>query len=57
MAKRGARQLLGLVCSVCKKQNYITEKNKTNTTEKLVLRKYCPKCRKHTKHEERQKLK
>ncbi|MBI4033110.1 MAG: 50S ribosomal protein L33 [Candidatus Blackburnbacteria bacterium] len=57
MAKKGARQLFGLVCSVCKTQNYITEKNKTNTEGKLVLRKYCPNCRKHTEHKETQKLK
>ncbi|MDO8503510.1 MAG: 50S ribosomal protein L33 [bacterium] len=57
MAKKGARQLFGLVCSVCKTQNYITEKNKTNTEDKLILRKYCPNCRKHTEHRETQKLK
>jgi large subunit ribosomal protein L33 len=57
MAKKGARQLYALICPVCKSQNYITEKNKVNTTEKLVLSKYCPKCRKHTDHKETQKLK
>jgi len=57
MAKKGARQLIALVCSVCKSQNYITEKNKTNTTQKLVLKKYCKKCRKKTEHKESSKLK
>jgi len=57
MAKKGARQLFGLVCSVCKSQNYITEKNKTNTEEKLVLKKYCKYCRRATEHKETQKLK
>jgi len=57
MAKKGARQLFGLVCSVCKTQNYITEKNKTNTEEKLALKKYCKHCRKTTEHKETQKLK
>ncbi|MBI2007243.1 MAG: 50S ribosomal protein L33 [Candidatus Blackburnbacteria bacterium] len=57
MAKKGARQLLGLVCSVCKRQNYTTEKNKTNTPDKLTLQKFCKKCRRYTEHKETQKLK
>ncbi|MAG59750.1 50S ribosomal protein L33 [Candidatus Woesebacteria bacterium] len=57
MAKRGGRQLYGLVCSDCKSQNYITEKNKTNMEGKLTLRKFCRRCRKQTEHKERQKLK
>jgi large subunit ribosomal protein L33 len=57
MAKKGARQLFGLICSVCKKQNYITEKNKTNTEAKLALNKYCSRCRRATEHKETQKLK
>lgn len=57
MAKKGARQLFALICSECKAQNYITEKNKTNTTEKLTLLKFCSKCRKKTSHKETQKLK
>lgn len=57
MAKKGQRQIIGLVCSVCKSQNYVTEKNKTNTPDKLVLKKYCRKCRKKTEHKESAKLK
>ncbi|MDO8452757.1 MAG: 50S ribosomal protein L33 [bacterium] len=57
MAKKGARQLFALICSECKAQNYITEKNKTNTVEKLALLKFCAKCRKKTLHKETQKLK
>ncbi len=57
MAKKGARILLGLVCTKCKSQNYITSKNKINIKEKLVLKKYCRKCRQHTEHKERTKLK
>ena len=57
MAKKGARQLFGLVCSQCKSQNYVTERNKTNTENKLSLKKYCKVCRKHTLHKEIQKLK
>lgn len=57
MAKKGARILLALICSECNEQNYITEKNKTNTENKLELKKYCKKCRKVTLHKERSKLK
>lgn len=58
MAKHGEKRILiALVCPVCRRQNYITEKNKTNTTEKLVLKKYCPRCRKRTEHKETEKLK
>jgi large subunit ribosomal protein L33 len=57
MAKKGPRILLSLVCSVCNSQNYITEKNKANTPDKLVLKKFCNKCRKITEHKERTKLK
>ena len=57
MAKKGQRQLLGLVCSVCHCRNYVSEKNKTNTPDKLVIKKYCPRCRKITEHQETSKLK
>ena len=57
MAKKGSRFILALVCSECKSQNYITERNKVNTPEKLELKKYCKRCRKATVHKERQKLK
>jgi large subunit ribosomal protein L33 len=57
MAKKGPRQILGLVCSVCKNRNYVTEKNKVNTPDKLVLKKYCRTCKKKTDHKENPKLK
>jgi len=56
MAKKGSRVLVGLVCEVCKSQNYTTEKNKVNTTEPLKLKKYCNVCRKTTDHKEKKKL-
>jgi large subunit ribosomal protein L33 len=56
MAKKEQRLLLAMICTVCKSQNYITERNKINTTEKLVLNKYCPHCQKHTEHKETTKL-
>lgn len=52
MAKAGSRVKVTLRCAECKQRNYDTMKNKKNTTEKLELSKYCPFCRKHTKHVE-----
>ena len=56
MAKKDQRELVALVCPVCKNQNYITKRNKINTPEKLVMKKYCRHCRKHTEHKETNKL-
>ncbi|RJP45891.1 MAG: 50S ribosomal protein L33 [Armatimonadetes bacterium] len=58
MAKKsGARITIGLICSACKSRNYVTTKNKLNTTSKLALQKFCNKCRKKTEHKETEKLK
>ncbi len=53
MAKKGEnRANVTLKCTVCKEQNYRTQKNKKNTTERLELNRYCPRCRKATPHKE-----
>ena len=52
MAKAGSRIKITLRCSECKQRNYNTMKNKKNSPEKLEMNKYCPFCRKHTKHVE-----
>lgn len=58
MAKKGDhRATLGLTCTVCKNRNYLTQRNKINTEEKLVLKKYCKHCKKKTEHKETDKLK
>ena len=52
-SKKGEnRDNIGLKCSVCGDFRRPTEKNKKNTTEKLELNKFCPKCRKVTLHKE-----
>ena len=54
MAKKNEnRVLVPLLCEECKTQNYTVSKNKKNTTERLELNKYCPKCRKNTTHKEK----
>ena len=58
MPKKGEHRIkIALICQVCKNKNYITAKNKLNTPEKLVLKKYCKHCRKVTDHKETEKLK
>ncbi len=58
MAKKNEHRVtIGLVCTVCKNRNYVTERNKINTEEKLALKKYCKHCRKVTDHKETEKLK
>lgn len=44
--------LFQLECSVCKSKNYTTSKNPAENKDKLVLSKFCRKCRKHTEHKE-----
>jgi large subunit ribosomal protein L33 len=51
MAKERRAQIQ-LKCEECGKVNYWTQKNTDNTKEKLSLKKFCPKCRKHTLHTE-----
>ena len=41
-----------LECSVCKRGNYRTDKNKKMTKERLALQKFCSTCRMHTEHKE-----
>ena len=46
------RTIISLECPVCRHRNYTTSKNKRTMTDKLVLPKFCPHCRKHTEHKE-----
>ena len=52
MAKKSARNFIGLKCSECGSINYTTKKNKTNVAGALELKKFCPKERKQTLHKE-----
>jgi len=47
-----AREIITLACTVCKRRNYVTQKNKKNDPDRLELRKDCKWCRKHTPHRE-----
>jgi len=46
------REIITLACPECKMRNYTTTKNKKTMSDKLELKKFCPKCRKHTPHKE-----
>ena len=52
MAKKENRITISMACGECKRKNYATRKNKQNTTDRLLLSKYCPFCKKHTPHKE-----
>lgn len=53
MAKPGNRELVTLVCTVCKEENYRTSKNKINTPARLTIQKYCSRCQQTTEHQEK----
>ena len=46
------REIITLSCGQCKRRNYSTTKNKQNTPDRVVVKKYCRWCRKHTPHKE-----
>ncbi len=46
------RDLVTLACTVCKRRNYTTTKNKTATPGRLELKKFCRFDRERTLHRE-----
>jgi large subunit ribosomal protein L33 len=52
MARRAERMLITLACNECRERTYHTEKNRRNDPDRMELRKYCPRCRRHTDHRE-----
>jgi large subunit ribosomal protein L33 len=46
------REIITMACTDCKERNYSTMKNKRNTPDRLELKKYCKRCRKHKQHKE-----
>lgn len=58
MAKKGARVIIQLECTTCRKSGlpgvsrYSTMKNKQTTSKRLELSKYCRFEKKHTVHKE-----
>jgi len=56
MAKKNLRVKIHLKCKECGEQNYTTARHR-DMKEKLMLKKYCKRCGKHTEHIEVKKLK
>jgi len=52
VAATDIRPKITLACQECKSRNYITRKNRRNDPDRLELKKFCPKDRKHTIHRE-----
>ena len=52
MAKKAIRTVITLACTECRERNYTTEKNRRNDTSRLEFKKFCRRCRAHTKHRE-----
>ncbi len=46
------REKVILVCEECLSRNYTATKNKTTQPERMVIKKFCKKCGKHTVHKE-----
>ncbi|RJQ40447.1 MAG: 50S ribosomal protein L33 [Dehalococcoidia bacterium] len=53
MAKKGEnRIIIHLACTECQERNYTTTKNRKNDSQRLELKKYCPRCRVQRLHRE-----
>jgi large subunit ribosomal protein L33 len=46
------REIITMQCGDCKERNYSKTKNRKTMTERLELKKFCRRCRKHTPHKE-----
>jgi large subunit ribosomal protein L33 len=46
------RPKVTLACTECKERNYITRKNRRNDPDRLELKKYCRRDKRHTVHRE-----
>jgi large subunit ribosomal protein L33 len=46
------REQIALACVDCKERNYITKKDKRKHPDRMELRKFCPRCRRHKAHRE-----
>ena len=46
------RDRIILACVDCKQRNYVSKKNKKNTTEREKQKKHCKFCNAHTVHKE-----
>ncbi len=53
MAKgKGDRLIVTFGCTECRERTYTSSKSRRNDPDRLELRKFCPRCRKHQLHRE-----
>ncbi|MEX0952945.1 MAG: 50S ribosomal protein L33 [Nitriliruptoraceae bacterium] len=52
MPKSLNRPKVTMACVECRERNYITTKHRVTQRERIELRKFCPRCRKHELHRE-----
>ncbi|MHA6801372.1 50S ribosomal protein L33 [Bounagaea algeriensis] len=52
MAATDIRPKITLACAECKNRNYITNKNRRKTPDRLNLKKFCNTCGRHQVHKE-----
>ena len=52
MATVSKRVIIVLACTECKSRNYTTTKHREKQRDRMELKKYCPRCRKHMVHRE-----
>ena len=46
------QDIILLKCGSCNNKNYSTTKNKKKHTDRLEIKRFCPKCRQHRPHRE-----
>ncbi len=46
------RDIITLQCNECKNRDYTTTKNKKKHTDRVEIKRFCPKCRQHRAHRE-----
>ncbi|MBE7520613.1 MAG: 50S ribosomal protein L33 [Thermoflexaceae bacterium] len=49
---KGDRIIIHLACTDCRERTYTSQKNRRNDSDRLELRKFCPRCRAHKAHRE-----
>lgn len=46
------REKVLLICSECLSRNYTTTKKKSDSSKRMEIKKFCPRCNRHTIHKE-----
>ncbi|WP_406617113.1 50S ribosomal protein L33 [Mycoplasmopsis adleri] len=46
------KKKISLSCEECHKLNYSTSKSLSSSANRIMIKKYCPNCKKHTLHKE-----